>query len=398
MTSLTINKPTGAGNVRVVLALTLIHFTGDFYSSFAVPLFPVFVEKLSLSMAQVGIITGLIRFLAFIVQPTVGYFADKYQTRFFMLGGLLLTITFIPMSGIAPSFILLTLFLAVGSIGSSMFHPSITGMVPLYSGRNMGLSMSVFNTGGILAFGIGPLFITWYVSKHGLSAMPFTMILGLGMLLLFYRSIPRPRSEGFRHSGFWGSMKTTLGPVWKSIALIWLVMVLRAVVGQSFLTFMPIFLKSKGHSLVSIGFMTSLFITTGTFSGLLAGYLSDRIGHKPIFYGTFLLMTPALYLFLYLPGNWIYIGASLAGFFVLATISIGVVMAQELAPGSRSMVSSLMMGLAYGMGGALSPITGKFADFYTIDTVLFYVALIPLCTIPLIFFFPNTGSRDPEKK
>ncbi|MDJ0915921.1 MAG: MFS transporter, partial [Desulfobacterales bacterium] len=166
-------------NVKIIFALTLVHFMGDFYSSFIIPLMPAFIDKLSLSLAQVGIITGTVRFLAFIVQPSVGYVADRYPTRFFALGGLLFTVLFIPMSGLAPTFVTLTVVLALGSIGSSMFHPSITGMVPVYGGRNSGFSMSIFNTGGTLAFGIGPIFITWFVAQYGLSAMPATMLIGL---------------------------------------------------------------------------------------------------------------------------------------------------------------------------------------------------------------------------
>jgi len=173
-------------NVKIIFSLTLVHFIGDFYSSFSSPLFPAFVDKLSLTMTQVGIIAGVIRFLAFIVQPTVGYLADRYQTRYFALGGLFLTVFFIPLTGIAPSFWVLLILLSVGSIGSSMFHPSVTGMVPLYSGRNSGFNMSIFNTGGTLAFAVGPLFISWIVVSYGLEATPYTMIIGLGAIFFLY--------------------------------------------------------------------------------------------------------------------------------------------------------------------------------------------------------------------
>ena len=123
----------GATNLRIIFALTLVHFTGDFYSSFISPLFPLFVGKLGLSLAQVGIIAGVSRLLAFVVQPSVGYLADRYQTRGFILGGVLLAVVFIPLSGIAPSFWILLTCIAVGSLGSSMFHPAVTGMVPVLS-------------------------------------------------------------------------------------------------------------------------------------------------------------------------------------------------------------------------------------------------------------------------
>ena len=380
-------------NFKVILALSLVHFTGDFFSSFTTPLFPLFIQKLNLSLTQIGIIAGLSRFLAFIVQPSVGYLADRYQTRGFVLGGLLLPIVFIPLSGLAPSFMILLPCIAIGSIGSSMFHPSVTGMVPLYAGRNAGLSMSIFNTGGTLSFALGPLFITWYAATFGLEAVPATMLIGITIAIYLYFVVPKPRSEGLRDQGFFGTIRETLGDVWKPILFIWIVMVLRSIVGQSFLTFMPVFYVNKGYSLVSGGMIYSLFALAGTASGIIAGYTSDRIGFKSIFLVTHALMSPALLLLLYLPGNWIYPGAILAGFFTLATMPLGVVMAQTLAPRGRSMVASLMMGLAFGLGGIISPVIGKLADLFSIQQVLFWVALIPLLSLGMIMHFPKVGGQ-----
>jgi FSR family fosmidomycin resistance protein-like MFS transporter len=380
-------------NLKILFALTLIHFTGDFYSAFISPLFPVFVEKLDLSLTQVGIIAGTMRLLAFIIQPTVGYLADRYQTRSFIFIGLTLTIVFIPLSGIAPSFWVLLLCVALGSIGSSMFHPSVTGMVPLYAGSKAGFSMSLFNTGGTLAFGLGPLFITWYVASFGLTAMPLTMIAGLLILIYLLRVIPKPQSEGLKRNGFLGALKESLGSAWKPIALIWLVMFLRALVGQSFLTFMPVLYVQEGFSVVSAGAIYSLFTVSGTISGLLSGHISDRIGFKPVFLFSYLFMAPALWLLLQLDGNWVYFGAALAGAFVLAPLPLGVTMAQTLAPKGRSMVASLMMGFAYGLGGIITPVVGKLADTFAIRPVLTIVSCIPLLAIPIIAFFPRTRSN-----
>jgi MFS transporter, FSR family, fosmidomycin resistance protein len=376
-------------NVKVLFALTLVHFTGDFYSAFTSPLFPLFMEKLGLSLTQIGIIAGVNRLLAFIVQPSVGYLADRYQTRGFIFCGLLLPVVFIPLSGLAPGFWTLLLVIALGSIGSSMFHPSVTGMVPVYSGNKTGFAMSVFNTGGTLAFGLGPLFITWYAVRHGLAAVPFTMLIGLLACIYLFTAVPAPQSEGLRRLGFLQSIQESLGDVWKSVFFIWLVMVLRSIIGQSFLTFMPVYYVHKGFSVVSAGGIFALFTVAGTVSGLVAGHLSDRVGYKPVFIFSHLIMAPMLLLFLQLEGRWVYLGAVLAGGSVLATLPIGVAMAQTLAPKGRSMVASLMMGLAFGLGGIVSPLVGKLADLYSIHTVLNVVALLPLLTLPLIFAFPR---------
>jgi MFS transporter, FSR family, fosmidomycin resistance protein len=376
-------------NIKILFALTLVHFTGDLYSSFISPLFPLFIAKMGLSLTQIGIVSGASLFLSFIVQPTVGYLSDRYATRYFIILGLMMPIIFIPLSGIASGFWMLLFFVAMGSIGSSMFHPSVTGMVPLYSGPKAGFAMSVFNTGGTLAFGLGPLFITWYAERFGLTALPLTIIFGLGVIWYLYLIVPVPQSEGLQRLGFWGSLKESLGSRWKTVVCIWMVMVLRAVIGQSFTTFIPVLFVQKGYSLMSAGVLISIFTVAGSISGLLAGHISDRIGYKPVFMFSYVFMAPVLLVFLRLQGMWVYVGAFFAGAMILATMPLGVALAQNLAPKGRSMVASLMMGFAVGLGGIISPVVGKLADIYSIHTVLTGVSLLPLLGLPLIATFPR---------
>jgi FSR family fosmidomycin resistance protein-like MFS transporter len=116
-------------SVKIILALSLIHFIGVFYNSFIIPLLPLFIDKFSMTLTRAGLVAGLSRFLTFVVQPPVGYLADRHPSRLFALGGPLLVMVFIPLTGIAPHFGLLLLFVCLGSIGSSMFHPTAAGHV-----------------------------------------------------------------------------------------------------------------------------------------------------------------------------------------------------------------------------------------------------------------------------
>jgi FSR family fosmidomycin resistance protein-like MFS transporter len=170
-------------------------------------------------------------------------------------------------------------------------------------------------------------------------------------------------------------------------------MVLRAVVGQSFITFAPVLMVQEGYSLVAAGGIFALFTAAGTFSGLLAGHLADRIGFKPVFLTFHALMTPALLLLMSSRGSWIYLGAFAAGFMVLATMPLGVAMAQQIAPRGRSMVASLMMGLAYGLGGLFTPVVGAFADAFGVRPVLMAISFLPPVTVVLILLFPKVGPR-----
>lgn len=378
---------------KILSALSLVHFSGDFYSSFMSPLFPVFVDRMGLSLAQVGLVAGVSRFLMFIVQPLSGYWADRHPSRKFILMGLLMPVIFIPLTGRATGFYVLLLCVAIGSTGSSLFHPPVTGMVPLYAGRKLGLAMSIYNTAGTLAFGVGPIFITWYVARFGLTAMPQTMAFGLLIWIYFYWVIPRPRGDDMAQYGFLETLRQTLGNVWQPIVLIWIVMVSRALVGQSLLTFMPVLWVQEGHSIVSAGVLYSTFTISGTLAGIVCGHLSDRMGFKRLLWITHGLMTPILLVFLLAPGNWVYPATILAGGFNMASLPLGVVMAQKIAPKGRSMVASLMMGLAFGTGGILAPIVGKLGDIFTIQNALMLVVCIPVLSLIPVYYIPEVGRQ-----
>jgi len=379
---------------KILIALSLVHFSGDFYSAFINPLYPVFMDRMGLSLTQVGLLAGISRFLMFIVQPMSGYWADRHPSRSFILIGLLMPILFIPLAGRTTGFYGLLLCIVIGSTGSSLFHPPITGMVPLYAGRKLGLAMSIYNTAGTLAFGVGPIFITWYVARFGLGAMPATMIIGLLIWIYFYWVIPKPQGDDMAQYGFVETLRQTLGSVWQPILLIWIVMVMRALVGQSLMTFMPVLWVQKGHTIVSAGVLFSIFTLSGTVAGIVCGHLSDRMGYKRLLWITHGLMTPFLVLFLLAPGQWIYPATILAGGFNMASLPLGVVMAQKIAPRGRSMVASLMMGLAFGTGGILAPIIGKLGDTFTIQSVLMILVCIPLFSLIPLYFIPEVGNHD----
>jgi FSR family fosmidomycin resistance protein-like MFS transporter len=381
-------------NVKVIFALWLVHFTGDLYGSFVSPLLPMFADVFSLSMAQVGLLAGINRFLMFIVQPMSGYFADHYRTRLFILGGPILSMIFVPLVGVAPSFLILTVFVCLGSIGQSLFHPPVAGMISTYSGRHFSFCMSIFNAGGTLAFGVGPIIITALVQAYGPAGTLYSMLIGIPLMLLLFKLVPKPQGEGLAGRGFIGSIREALGDAWKAVATLWAVMVLRAFVSQSFVTFFPILYAREGYSLISIGLVSSLFTLAGALSGLVAGSLADRTRYRPIFLVSHLLTAPAILLSLYLRGSWVYPCAFLAGFFSLATLPLGVALGQQLAPKGRSMVSSLMMGLALGIGGVMSPIVGWLADLYSLQTVLVFLTGAPLLAAALSVRLPEATARS----
>ena len=382
---------TTAINKKAIFALFLIHFIGDFFQSFIRPLLPVMANKFELSLAQVGLITGIATFMAFLIQPFFGYLADRYKTRQILLVGSFSGAICIPMVGLAPYFWIVLLLIGLGSISSAVYHPTAAGMVSLYAGRRTGFAMSLFGLGGILGFTLGPIVCSGYVTFMGLHRLPILTIFGLLVFVILFILIPRADDDGHPRSDFFNTLKEILGEVWKPVLLIWSIAFSRGFVEQSLLTYIPMLTSSEGYSLVSVGGIISLFTIGGSVSALVCGHLVDRIGFKPVYFFSFALSSPSILLFINADGRQIYPLALLSGFFLLATLFPAVALAQKVVPRGRSLVSSIIMGLGMGTAGLMMPLTGKIADTFGIRPVLICIGFIPLAALLLIRKLPEPG-------
>jgi len=280
-------------NKKVIFALFLIHFTGDFFQSFIRPLLPAMAAKFDLSLAQVGLITGITTFSAFLIQPVFGYLADRYKTRVVLLTGSFAGAICIPMIGVAPFFWMVLVLIGLGSISSAIYHPTAAGMVSLYAGRRTGLAMSLFGLGGALGFTLGPLVCSAYVTFMGIQRLPFLTLFGVLVFTILFIVIPASNGSGHSRHDVFGFLKESLGAVWKPIVLIGSIACSRGLVEQSLLTFIPVLTAGEGHSLVSVGSILSLFTVGGSISALVCGHLVDRIGFKPVYFFRLPFLRPA---------------------------------------------------------------------------------------------------------
>jgi MFS transporter, FSR family, fosmidomycin resistance protein len=381
-------------NKKAIFALFLIHFTGDFFQSFIRPMLPVLAEKFSLNLTQVGMITGVATFMAFLIQPLFGYLADRYKTRLILLIGSLVGVICIPLVGIAPYFGVVLLLIGLGSISSAIYHPTAAGMVSTYAGHRTGLSMSLFGLGGTFGFTLGPIVFAGYITLWGLQRLPYLTFLGLAVFMVLFVLIPASGGERSTKRDFIGSLRESIGGVWKPVVMLWAIAFSRAFVEQALLTFIPVLTAAEGHSLVSVGSLLSLFTVGGSFSALVCGHLVDRIGYKPVYIFSFTLSSPCILLFIHSSEWRMYPIAFLSGFLLLATLFPAVALAQKIAPKGRSLVSSIVMGLSLGSAGILMPIAGMLADTFGIRSVLSCIAFVPLAALIVIRYLPEPGKSD----
>ena len=164
------------GNVFTIATAHLLH---DIYTSFLAPILPLLVEKLSMSLSMVGLLSVIQR-IPSLFNPIIGILAEKMRIRFLVIFAPAITTISMSLIGVAPGYIILAVLLFISGISSTLFHVPAPVMIKQVSGPRLGKGMSYFMLGGELARTLGPLIIVAAVETWGLDGslrlIPFGII------------------------------------------------------------------------------------------------------------------------------------------------------------------------------------------------------------------------------
>ena len=364
--------------------VSVAHFCVDSYATLLAPILPQIIDKFDLTLAQAGLL-GTIVSICNLSQPLLGIWADRMGRRYLVPAGLLLAALCIPLLGIAPNYGILVLSLTLGGFGVAAFHPQVFSLAGDLSGDRRAFGLALFIFGGTLGIGLTPMWVPYYVSIFGLGSLPFVALPGLVFvgLILFAAPLDNPHLKTARVS-LWQS----LGPQAKPLVLITAVVILRSVSGLGFGLYLTVLAKERGLSAIAGGMELGLYNIAGVIGALVAGYWADRLGSKPFVWGSLLLSVPALYGYIQAQDWTSYVLLVVGGGMLLASNSILVAMAQELAPQNSGLASSLPLGFSWGLASLTLPFIGYLADHIGVAPTLEYLAFLPLVTAFLAFFLP----------
>jgi FSR family fosmidomycin resistance protein-like MFS transporter len=121
--------------------------------------------------------------------------------------------------------------------------------------------------------------------------------------------------------------------------------------------------------------------------------LADRFGHKRIVLASLGLTTPFLILFLLSSGVWSFVFLILAGFVLIFSFTVSMVMGQFFMPKSLGMVSGLIVGFAIGTGGIGTALLGLFADHWGVPLTLWVIVFIPWAAFLMGGLIPYPSRR-----
>ncbi|MCK5554316.1 MAG: MFS transporter, partial [Deltaproteobacteria bacterium] len=379
------SSPPGRGREKLhwksLAVLTSAHLITDAYNNFLPPLIPLLMQKMNLSLTLSGSLITIRALASFFTQPAVGYVSDRSGVGLFVIFGPLVMGIFISLLGIAPSYWFLALCLIMGGIGHSALHPQSAAMIGDIDRRRAGFFMSVWMIGGTIGMAIGPLIVTVVVSIFGLIGTLYTVVFAVIITIFLIKLAPAPPPSNVADAY---SLRAHLLPKMGSLALLWFLVVIRSATGMSFLTFLSVLLIRKGFPLVTSGLAVSLYTGGGVLGGFIGGTLSDYVGKKKVMLASFLLSPVVLLLFLKSHGTLSLGFLIIGGLCMWGTNPVIIVAAQEIAPESRTLVSSMMMGLAWGVGNILVTVTGFLGDTVGLENALQWILLLPLIGVALV--------------
>lgn len=370
-----------------VLTISAGHFVHDVYTAFVSPLLPLIIEKLSISLTLAGSLTAFLQ-LPGLLNPFIGYLADKISLRFFVILAPAVTATLISMMGFAPNYLALAAILLATGVSVAAFHAPAPAMIAEVSHQKVGQGMSFFMAGGELGRTIGPLLAVWAVSVWTLDGIYRLMVLGwAASLVLFirFRSIPAPVSTG-------GSLRAAL-PSLKTLFLpLLFVTFFRNFLVAGLSVYLPTFMNMEGASLMAAGGALSIYQFAGAAGALSSGALSDRLGRKPVLVASAVVTTAVFLFFLNVQGWPQMILLLILGFANLSSAPVLMAIVQEHLPEHRAVGNGLYMFMAFLMQLLTILLVGLMGDNFGLRTSFFWSGLISLLAVPAILLLPARGT------
>ncbi len=362
-------------NGRPLGIVSSAHFMVDAYSNMYAPLLPLLMPRLGMSLQAAGTLMMVFQAAASLSQLLFGRLADRGHARLLLVVGPLVSAIVLSLIGLVQHESMLALVLVVGGLGIAAFHPPGAMVAHTTGGTRPGTAMSVFVTSGTIGFAVAPLVVASAAGRYGLGSTIWFLLPGLASALLFARAVPAlPLAPPHRHGGGLRALRPQAG----NLFLLYVLVVLRTVVSLSFATFVPVLLTRQGMSVAEAGAAMALYLFMSGIGGFWGGTLADRFGPRRVILLSFVLSTPFLLVAPQATGWTFALLLAVGGLFLQSTLPVNVSFGQALAPHSAATVSSLMMGVAWGTGGMLVPVTGMMADAMGLPATLTVLAGLPI--------------------
>ncbi len=375
-----------------IALLTAAHAVDDLYQGVIPALLPFFLLERNYSYLALSGITLAATVLSSLMQPVLGFMTDRYPLYWLAAAGMAIASVGVGLSGLGGSYELTWLAVALSGLGVAAFHPEAARAAKVASGRSV-TGMSWFTVGGNIGFALAPVLATPLLLAGGLGVTPFLAIPALlaapVLLMLQRRLMANAKASSSSHKApspgtdDWGAFGWLTGMV-----------ISRSILFFSLSSFLALYvIRYLGADTPVGSAVLTVFLSIGSVSTLLGGWLADRFGRLPALRTGYVIALPALLILLI--ANSIplaFVSAAILGVAVYMPMGIQVMLGQEYLPTRVGTASGVTLGIAVSAGGGFSPVLGFLADNFGL-----HAALTVLVGLPLIALTCSTRLHDPSR-
>ena len=361
---------------KTFVAAAVAHGTIDMCGS----VWPIFKNLAGLDLYWAGLISTVAAMATAVLQPVFGFYADRGHRRLLLLVGLgLISLMALlgPIAmwedqvGLVGMYLLFFLTLLLSRLGLAMFHPAGMSLAGNISSQRRSTLLAGFIMAGTVGVALSWLiFSKVYKATGGHTEW---LLLPLAVLLWWVWLWCRPVEPREQRRVSVRQIVGELAHLRRHLVLLYLMQALMSglLMGLGFL--LPEYVTARNYPvwLAHWGAMMLMFIGGGLMM-VPAGHLADRLGRRVVLIGVLGLSVAAYYAFVCLPTMSTTAFALLCvatGACMQAANPLTVAIAQHLAPRNESMISGVMLGLAWTLGALAPAVVGYMAKQPTIGVI-----------------------------
>jgi len=383
---------------KPLIWLSSAHFVNDIYTGMLNPIMPFIAVKLSISMAIATVIISLSHIFASLLQPIFGFFADNITKRAFIFWGLIATSLFISLAPVAHNVFTLLVFIILGSLGSSFFHPQALGFAVRFNSGDIVKNMGIFIGLGTLGYSLGPIVSAGVTQFLGLEKMPFLAIPGILCAALMFCFVPRISGTAAQktHNDFVKTFKDILSN--RRLNLLNLIAMLKTLVTTSSAILLPFLWKNMGYQPFQIGTALFAFSFAAGIGSFISRTVESKVGSKNVLYFSMISTLPLMLMFsaaYKIFPVFTFVIFVLMGFCTGMAMPVTMVMAQSTLPQYKSIIGGFINGFSWGIVAIVLSVVGFVAQAKGIIPVLIVITIIPAVLSRFVLerlFRHNTGS------
>jgi len=372
-----------------ISVLSLGHMINDVYMNQIQVMLPYLILA-GISVSKGAFLVSVFTITSSLVQPFFGFLSDKKNKRWLVYTGTLWMAALLCLTGVISYYPLLLAIVSLAGLGTAAFHPQGSALVAACSGKNRNFAQAVFIAAGNVGWALTPLMAVPLLENFGLKITPVFILPGLliSILLAFSTNsivVPQKQRGGEK-------LLTALKGSWAELGKLMLVVAFRSLTYFSMISFLPLYMKAKGMSLVAGSRLVFLMLFTGSIGGLIGGLLADKFSGRAVIIVSLILAAPFFYLFSITEGALSLLLLALAGAFLLASFSVTVTLAQKTISKNAALASGLTLGFGTGIGGLGVGLIGLVVENFGINPAINILIWLPLFAGVFGFFLKKQNN------